>query len=110
MGIAYDAPDTAQYFAWMRAFAHTNSLLIANPLTPEPNHAAFFNLLWFSLGHLGQFLHAQPAAIYQGFRWLAGGDLLAALWVICGQFCAPGRSGGSLGSLPPWVGASAGSG
>jgi hypothetical protein len=89
MGIAYDVPDTAQYFAWMRAFAHSNSLLIANPLTSEPNHAVFFNLLWFSLGHLGQLLHAQPAVIYQGFRWLAGGGFLAALWVICGQFCAP---------------------
>ncbi len=90
MGVAFDAPDTAQYFAWMRAFAHSNTLLIANPLTPEPNHAAFFNLLWFSLGHLGQFLHAQPTAVYQGFRWLAGGGFLAMLWVLCGTFCSPG--------------------
>jgi hypothetical protein len=90
MGIAFDVPDTAQYFAWMRAFAHSHSLLIANPLTPEPNHAAFFNLLWFSLGHLGRFLHAGPTAIYQGFRWVAGGGFLAALWALCGKFCAPG--------------------
>lgn len=90
MGIAFDVPDTAQYFAWMRAFAHSNSLLIANPLTPEPNHAAFFNLLWFSLGHLGRLLHAPPTAIYQGFRWVAGGGFLAALWALCGRFCAPG--------------------
>ena len=90
MGIAFDAPDTAQYFAWMRAFAHTNSLLIANPLTPEPNHAAFFNLLWFSLGHLGQFLHAHPPRCIRGFAgWQARG-FLAVLWVLCGAFCAPG--------------------
>lgn len=90
MGIASDVPDTAQYFAWMRAFAHTNSLLIANPLTPEPNAAAFFNLLWYALGHCAQILHAQPAVVYQGFRWAAGAAFLAILWVACGVFCTPG--------------------
>jgi len=91
MGIASDVPDTAQYFAWMRAFAHTNSLLIANPLTPEPNAAAFFNLLWYTLGHCAQILHAQPAVVYQGFRWAAGAGFFATLWIACGTFCAEGR-------------------
>lgn len=90
MGIASDVPDTTQYFAWMRAFAHTNGLLIANPLTPEPNDAAFFNLLWYVLGHIGAFLHLQPAVTYQGFRWVAGAGFFAALWAACGVFCAPG--------------------
>src|SRR5438270_714916 len=54
MGVASDVPDTAQYLAWMRAFAHSPGLLIANPLTPEPNRATFFNLLWFILGHVAQ--------------------------------------------------------
>lgn len=90
MGIAADVPDTAQYFAWMRAFAHSDGLLIANPLTPEPNRAAFFNLLWFALGHAMQIFHAQPAVIYQCFRWAAGAGFLAVLWVACGVFCTPG--------------------
>ena len=46
--IVFDVVDTAQYFAWMRAFAA--SPLIANPLTPEPGADRFFNLQWWLLG------------------------------------------------------------
>ena len=90
MGIVLDVPDTTQYFAWMRAYAHTRSLLIANPLTPEPNHAVFFNLLWYLLGHLYRLFHLQPAAAYQAFRWVAGAVFLTVLWAACTAFCAPG--------------------
>src|SRR5262249_30531719 len=90
MGIASDVPDTAQYLAWMRAFAHSPGLLIANPLTPEPNHAAFFNLLWYALGHCARIMHAQSIVLYQYFRWAAGAGFLAVLWVTCGVFCGRG--------------------
>jgi hypothetical protein len=47
-GVVFDVVDTAQYFAWMRSFS--DSLLIANPLTPEPGELRFFNLQWWLLG------------------------------------------------------------
>jgi hypothetical protein len=90
MGIASDVPDTAQYLAWMRAFAHSDGLLISNPLTPEPNRAAFFNLLWYALGHAAQWINVPPMAAYQAFRWGAGAGFLVVLWIACGVFCTPG--------------------
>src|SRR5436309_13016887 len=51
MGILLDVPDHVQYFSWMRELSHAP--LAANKLTPEPNRAIFFNLLWWGLGHLG---------------------------------------------------------
>jgi hypothetical protein len=90
MGIVLDVPDTTQYFAWMRAYAHASGVLIANPLTPEPNHAAFFNLLWYVLGHLCEVTRLPPAAVYQAFRWGAGAIFFAALWIACVVLCAPG--------------------
>ncbi len=54
MGIMLDVPDHGQYFSWMRELAHAP--LASNKLTPEPNRAIFFNLLWWMMGKLGKWL------------------------------------------------------
>lgn len=51
MGIMLDVPDHIQYFQWMRDLS--SAPLAANRLTAEPNEPALFNLLWWTLGHLG---------------------------------------------------------
>lgn len=68
MGIAWGTPDTNEYFAWMRAF--TQSFLINNTLTPEPNAAIFFNLLWWLLAQIVA-LGVNPLVVFHGLRILA---------------------------------------
>lgn len=68
-GIVFDVPDTAQYYAWMRAFAH--GPMIANPLTPEPGLPRFFNLQWWLLGLLAFDTPLGPDATYQILRLVA---------------------------------------
>ncbi|MBN9391131.1 MAG: hypothetical protein J0I20_24090 [Chloroflexi bacterium] len=87
MGIMLDVPDTLQYFAWMREMTH--SWLIINPLTPEANDPAFFNLLWWGLAQFQRLTGFDQVLVYQLFRvgsiiffgWLA--------WLFC-QFILPG--------------------
>ncbi len=74
MGIALGTPDITQYFAWMRGFSR--AALIDNTLTPEPNAAVFFNLLWWSLAKLSQSLHLSFPVAYQILRFFAGGAFL----------------------------------
>ena len=69
MGIITRTPDIAQYLAWMKRFMNAN--LISNPLTPEPNEAIFFNLLWWSLAKISKFLSVDPMIIVQIFRILS---------------------------------------
>ena len=80
-GIAFDVPDTAQYFAWMRAFARQP--LIANPLTPEPGAARYFNLQWWLLGQLGYNTPLGPVLAYQGLRLAALAGFAVALVAFC---------------------------
>jgi hypothetical protein len=45
LGLLYDVPDHAQYWAWVRA-SH-RGLFISNTMTPEPNPATFMNpMMW----------------------------------------------------------------
>ena len=83
-GIMLDVPDYGQYFSWMREL--TNAPLAANKLTPEPNRAIFFNLLWWGLGHLGQWLQLDFAAMLQLFRFAAGSAFLAVAYLLCRWF------------------------
>jgi hypothetical protein len=80
-GIVFDVVDTAQYFAWMRAFSH--SPLIANPLTPEPGAERFFNLQWWLLGLLAYDTPLGPNLVYQGLRVVALAGFALALWGFC---------------------------
>src|SRR5689334_702562 len=80
-GIVFDVPDTAQYYAWMRAFAHQP--LIANPLTPEPGVPRFFNLQWWLLGLLAFDTPLGANASYQLLRVVALAAFAAALAWFC---------------------------
>ncbi|RIK42915.1 MAG: hypothetical protein DCC58_10345 [Chloroflexi bacterium] len=76
-GVVFDVVDTAQYYAWMRAFTHNP--LIANPLTPEDGAQRFFNLQWWLLGLLSGGSPLGATLVYQGLRVVA---LLAFAWVV----------------------------
>ena len=80
-GIVFDVVDTAQYYAWMRAFSHDT--LIANPLTPEPGAERFFNLQWWLLGQLAFKTPLGPTWTYQILRVLALGGFAASLAWFC---------------------------
>ncbi len=80
-GIVFDVPDTAQYFAWMRAFSH--GPVIANPLTPEPGIARFFNLQWWLLGMLAFKTPLGPIVVYQLLRIIALVGFAVATAVFC---------------------------
>jgi hypothetical protein len=82
MGIVLDVPDTAQYFAWLRA--HQQAVVVSNWMTPEPNQPAFFNLLWFGLGHLALWTGMGLAETFQLLRILAGAAFGFALFWLYG--------------------------
>jgi hypothetical protein len=63
MGILVNVPDHAQYFSWFREFM--TQPLSANKLTPEPNGAIFFNLLWFGLARFAVLLGLDFSTGYQ---------------------------------------------
>lgn len=63
MGILVNVPDHAQYFSWFREFM--TQPLAANKLTPEPNGAIFFNLLWFGLARFAVLLGMDFSTGYQ---------------------------------------------
>ena len=83
MGIALGTPDTSQYFAWVRAF--TRAPLIPNTLTPEPNEAVFFNLLWW-LAAQGVRLGLTHIAVFHILRVLIGGAFLLITYLLCAFF------------------------
>lgn len=84
MGILLNTPDTTQYFAWMRSFGVAN--VIDNKLTPEPNEAVFFNLLWWTLGKLAQWSGLSLPLVYQLFRIVAAVAFLILAYWFCGLF------------------------
>jgi hypothetical protein len=86
MGIALGTPDTTQYFAWMRAFGQSH--LIENRLTPEPNEAVFFNLLWWTLGRLALWSGLSLPLVFQAFRIVTAITFLALAYWFCGLFLA----------------------
>jgi hypothetical protein len=89
-GIVFDVVDTAQYYAWMRAFAERP--LIANPLTPEPGAHRFFNLQWWLLGQLAYRTPLGPTATYQVLRVVALVAFVAALVLFCERTVRPQRA------------------
>lgn len=84
MGIVSDVPDWSEYFAWMRAFAER--VVIENPLTCEVQSPAFFNLQWFVLGRLAQWL--PRAVLIEAFRLAVGALFLFATWRTCRAYFA----------------------
>jgi hypothetical protein len=80
-GIVFDVPDTAQYFAWMRAFSH--GPLIANPLTPEPGAERFANIQWSLLGLLAHHTPLGSLGSYHVLRVVALLGFAAALIWFC---------------------------
>jgi hypothetical protein len=84
MGFILNASDHAQYLAWYKGFQ--TAFLISNRLTPEPNPAVFFNLLWFILGRLGRYTGWSYIAVYQLFRWVAGASSLVMVYAFSALF------------------------
>jgi hypothetical protein len=84
MGIMLDVPDHGQYFSWMRELTHAN--LSANKLTPEPNQAIFFNLLWWGMGRLGRLLGLSYAGMFQLLRFVATILFLPLVYRVSGLF------------------------
>lgn len=80
-GIVFNVVDTAQYFAWMRAFSA--SPLIENPLTPDAGAARFFNLQWWPMGIIAYQTALGPVATYQVFRVIALAGFVIALALFC---------------------------
>lgn len=101
--------DAAQYMAWMRGFTSAN--LIENHLTPEPNAAVFFNLLWWVLAKLMVILPLSPIGLIHLYRVFSIAVFAVVLyWFI--SLCLPDRQqrrgaflvayfGGGLGWI--WV-------
>ncbi len=84
MGIMLDVPDHVQYFSWMRELSH--SFLASNKLTPEPNKAIFFNLLWWGMGRLGLILNLNFAGMFQLLRVFATILFLLLVYRVCSWF------------------------
>lgn len=84
MGLMLDVPDHGQYLSWWREFQ--GSVLISNKLTPEPNDAVFFNLLWWALAQVSRVTGLGYAPVYQVFRWIAGASFLWAVYRLIAQF------------------------
>jgi uncharacterized membrane protein len=84
MGLMLDVPDHGQYLSWWRSFQ--SSLLARNKLTPEPSRRIFFNLLWWTLAQVSRWTGLGYAAVYQAFRWIAGGSFLWAVYRLIAQF------------------------
>ena len=78
MGIMFDVADHAQYFSWMRELSTAN--LASNKLTPEPNAPAFFNLLWWLMGHIGRLFHLDYAAMFQILRVVVTATFLPTVY------------------------------
>jgi hypothetical protein len=85
-GIMLDAPDYGQYFSWMRELSAAP--LASNKLTPEPNRAIFFNLLWWGLGHFSRWTGLSFAAMIQVLRVTAGSLFLLSAYLLCSWFLA----------------------
>jgi hypothetical protein len=85
-GLMLGVPDHLQYFAWMRDLAHQN--LAANRLTPEQNEPAFFNLLWWSVGHIQSATGLQLGALYTLLRICAVALCLSFSYIFFAQTIA----------------------
>lgn len=77
-GLMLDAPDTLQYFSWLRD--HRSALLVPNRMTSQPNDPALFNLLWLGLAQLQNLTGWSNALIFQVLRVVAGAAFLAISW------------------------------
>ncbi len=84
MGIMLDVPDHGQYFSWMRELTYAH--LSPNKLTPEPNRAVFFNLLWWGMGRLGHLLGFDYAAMFQVLRLTGAVLFLLLAYRVCAWF------------------------
>lgn len=86
MGLMQDVPDHGQYLAWWNSFQH--AFLASNKLTPEPNQALFFNLLWWFLAQITRFTGLGYPVIYQILRWGGGIALMVAVYRLIALFLA----------------------
>jgi hypothetical protein len=84
MGMVLNVPDHAQYFMWYRE--HQDAFLINNRLTPEPNAALFFNLLWWTLATVGGVFGANYEVMYQVMRVLGIIVFLLLAYRLCAVF------------------------
>lgn len=78
MGVALNVPDHAQYFSWLRS--HADSVFIKNRMTPEPNDAVFFNLLWWTLANASHWIGIEYSVTYQLLRILGVCAFLAVAY------------------------------
>lgn len=90
MGVLLDVPDHEQYFSWMRDLSR--SWLATNRLTPEPNRAVFFNLLWLMLGRVGAWFGLGIAPVYQLLRFSSAFAFFASLAVVLRRFVPSWRA------------------
>lgn len=90
-GLMLDAPDTLQYFSWLRD--HRSALLIANRMTAQANDPALFNLLWLVLAQVQNVTGWGNAAIFQLLRLIGGVGFAAAVWWFFALVAAGSREG-----------------
>jgi hypothetical protein len=81
-GLMLDAPDTLQYFSWLRD--HRAAWLVPNRMTAQANDPALFNLLWLALAALQNLSGWNNAAIFQVLRLLGGMSFLWSIWWLYG--------------------------
>lgn len=81
MGLAGAVHDYAQYMSWARESA--NGLLVENKLTAEQTGPAFFNLLWWGVGHIENSLGVSFFAVNQLLRCFAIALFVFAAHRVC---------------------------
>ena len=81
-GLMLDAPDTLQYFSWLRD--HRSATLVPNRMTSQPNEPALFNLLWLGLAQVQNLTGWSNAAIFQLLRVGAFLAFAGATWWLLG--------------------------
>ncbi|MBI5302400.1 MAG: hypothetical protein HY868_09695 [Chloroflexi bacterium] len=83
MGVVQNGPDSGEYLAWMRE--SMRGVFISNTLTPEPNAAVFFNLVFWLFGRLALYTGMTMAQVYQVFRIISGGLFLVSAYHFCAR-------------------------
>jgi hypothetical protein len=84
MGIVSNVQDWSQYLAWMRWFER--SVVIVNPLTPEPQQPLFFNAQWWLLAQWTLLTGMRADLTIQLFRIACAAFFVPATFALCARY------------------------